>query len=47
MFVGSDRDGDGAAIFYTLIETAKLNSGSRGLRRRGSNNFAIGLPILP
>jgi transposase len=25
MFVGSDRDGDGAAIFYTLIESAKLN----------------------
>jgi transposase len=25
MFVGSDRGGDRAAIFYTLIETAKLN----------------------
>jgi transposase len=26
MFVGSDRGGDRAAIFYTLIESAKLNS---------------------
>ncbi len=25
MFVGSDRGGDRAAIFYTLIESAKLN----------------------
>ena len=25
MFVGSDRGGDRAAIFYTLIEGAKLN----------------------
>jgi transposase len=25
MFVGSDRGGDRAAMFYTLIETAKLN----------------------
>jgi transposase len=25
MFVGSDRGGDRAAVFYTLIETAKLN----------------------
>ena len=25
MFVGSDRGGDRAALFYTLIETAKLN----------------------
>lgn len=25
MFVGSDRGDDRAAIFYTLIETAKLN----------------------
>ena len=25
MFVGSDRGGDRAAIFYTLIETAKIN----------------------
>jgi hypothetical protein len=26
MFVGSERDGKSAAIIYTLIETAKLNS---------------------
>ena len=25
MFVGSDRGGDRAAVFYTLIESAKLN----------------------
>src|SRR6476469_1268896 len=25
MFIGSDRGGDRAAIFYTLIESAKLN----------------------
>ena len=25
MFVGSDRGGERAAIFYTLIESAKLN----------------------
>ena len=25
MFVGTDRGGDRAAIFYTLIESAKLN----------------------
>lgn len=25
MFVGSDRGGDRAAIFYTLIESAELN----------------------
>jgi hypothetical protein len=26
MFVGRDRGGDRAAVFYTLIESAKLNS---------------------